>query len=143
MVTTVITVAWQFIIVLKLKKKLKFCAILPNRRGLYFIFLCSTIKHHFWSKIKGKIFFRFWIDPNKSVKIINYSMLFENPAVAAKLPFPYNVPPPMQAAAALPMPNLRWVAFILVLPHFLSEYIPKMQTIWMEYVLLMWVVEGR
>lgn len=26
-------------------------------------------------------------------------MLFENPAVAAKLPFPYNVPPPMQAAA--------------------------------------------
>ncbi|XP_037040912.1 RNA-binding protein Musashi homolog 2 isoform X2 [Bradysia coprophila] len=35
-------------------------------------------------------------------------MLFENPAVAAKLPFPYNVPPPMQAAAALPMPNLRY-----------------------------------
>lgn len=43
-------------------------------------------------------------------------MLFENPAaVAAKLPYPYNVPPPIQAAAAaaaaaaanLPMPNLR------------------------------------
>ena len=35
-------------------------------------------------------------------------MLFENPAVAAKLPFPYNVPPPIQAAAGLqPMPNLR------------------------------------
>lgn len=30
-------------------------------------------------------------------------MLFENPAVAAKLPFPYNVPPPIQAA----VPNLR------------------------------------
>lgn len=26
-------------------------------------------------------------------------MLFENPGVAAKLPFPYNVPPPIQAAA--------------------------------------------
>lgn len=33
-------------------------------------------------------------------------MLFENPAVAAKLPFPYNVPPPIQAAAAVP--NLRF-----------------------------------
>lgn len=33
------------------------------------------------------------------------NMLFENPAVAAKLPFPYNVPPPMQAATAVP--NLR------------------------------------
>lgn len=31
-------------------------------------------------------------------------MLFENPGVAAKLPFPYNVPPPMQAAAVA---NLR------------------------------------
>ncbi|XP_055902773.1 RNA-binding protein Musashi homolog Rbp6 isoform X2 [Eupeodes corollae] len=29
-------------------------------------------------------------------------MLFENPAIAAKLPFPYNVPPPIQAAAAVP-----------------------------------------
>ncbi|XP_055682839.1 RNA-binding protein Musashi homolog 2 [Lutzomyia longipalpis] len=29
-------------------------------------------------------------------------MLFENPAVAAKLPFPYNIPPPMQAAAGVP-----------------------------------------
>ena len=37
-------------------------------------------------------------------------MLFENPAVAAKLPFPYNVPPPLQAAAAAAaVPNLRWV----------------------------------
>jgi len=36
-------------------------------------------------------------------------MLFENPAVAAKLPFPYNVPPPLQAAAAAAaaVPNLR------------------------------------
>ncbi|KAL9890817.1 poly(U)-binding-splicing factor PUF60-B isoform X2 [Glossina fuscipes] len=35
-------------------------------------------------------------------------MLFENPAVAAKLPFPYNVPPPLQAAAAAAaaVPNL-------------------------------------
>lgn len=30
------------------------------------------------------------------------AMLFENPAVAAKLPFPYNIPPPMQAAAGVP-----------------------------------------
>ncbi|KRF78945.1 uncharacterized protein Dvir_GJ25610, isoform C [Drosophila virilis] len=39
-------------------------------------------------------------------------MLFENPAVAAKLPFPYNVPPPLQAAAAAAaaVPNLRYVA---------------------------------
>ncbi|KAH8265437.1 hypothetical protein KR038_007807 [Drosophila bunnanda] len=37
-------------------------------------------------------------------------MLFENPAVAAKLPFPYNVPPPLQAAAAAAaaVPNLRF-----------------------------------
>uniref|UniRef100_A0A1A9VGT0 Uncharacterized protein n=1 Tax=Glossina austeni TaxID=7395 RepID=A0A1A9VGT0_GLOAU len=37
-------------------------------------------------------------------------MLFENPAVAAKLPFPYNVPPPLQAAAAAAaaVPNLRY-----------------------------------
>lgn len=37
-------------------------------------------------------------------------MLFENPAVAAaKLPFPYNVPPPLQAAAAAAaaVPSLR------------------------------------
>ncbi|XP_055852457.1 RNA-binding protein Musashi homolog Rbp6 isoform X2 [Episyrphus balteatus] len=34
-------------------------------------------------------------------------MLFENPAVAAKLPFPYNVPPPIQAAAAA-VPSLRF-----------------------------------
>ncbi|CAD6996067.1 unnamed protein product, partial [Ceratitis capitata] len=34
-------------------------------------------------------------------------MLFENPALAAKLPFPYNVPPPLQAAAAAAaVPNL-------------------------------------
>ncbi|XP_070138075.1 uncharacterized protein msi isoform X4 [Drosophila bipectinata] len=35
-------------------------------------------------------------------------MLFENPAVPAKLPFPYNVPPPLQAAAAAAaaVPNL-------------------------------------
>ncbi|XP_016982156.1 poly(U)-binding-splicing factor PUF60 isoform X2 [Drosophila rhopaloa] len=39
-------------------------------------------------------------------------MLFENPAVAAKLPFPYNVPPPLQAAAAAAaaVPNLRSVS---------------------------------
>ncbi|KAH8335703.1 hypothetical protein KR074_011047 [Drosophila pseudoananassae] len=37
-------------------------------------------------------------------------MLFENPAVPAKLPFPYNVPPPLQAAAAAAaaVPNLRF-----------------------------------
>ncbi|XP_018796266.1 PREDICTED: poly(U)-binding-splicing factor PUF60 isoform X1 [Bactrocera latifrons] len=36
-------------------------------------------------------------------------MLFENPALAAKLPFPYNVPPPLQAAAAAAaVPNLRF-----------------------------------
>ncbi|KAH8383378.1 hypothetical protein KR009_008257 [Drosophila setifemur] len=37
-------------------------------------------------------------------------MLFENPAVAAKLPYPYNVPPPLQAAAAAAaaVPNLRF-----------------------------------
>lgn len=29
-------------------------------------------------------------------------MLFENPAVAANLPFPYNIPPPIQAAAGVP-----------------------------------------
>ncbi|XP_017104393.2 uncharacterized protein msi isoform X3 [Drosophila bipectinata] len=39
-------------------------------------------------------------------------MLFENPAVPAKLPFPYNVPPPLQAAAAAAaaVPNLRSVS---------------------------------
>lgn len=35
-------------------------------------------------------------------------MLFETP----KLPFSYNIPPPLQANATLPMPpNLRWVVF--------------------------------
>lgn len=34
-------------------------------------------------------------------------MLFENPAVAAKLPFPYNIPPPIQAAAGVP--QIRYV----------------------------------
>lgn len=33
-------------------------------------------------------------------------MLFENPAVAGKI-FPYNVPPPIQAAAAVPVQTLR------------------------------------
>lgn len=38
--------------------------------------------------------------------------------MAAKLPFPYNVPPPIQAAAALPMPNLRLVLVNFVVFHF-------------------------
>lgn len=35
-------------------------------------------------------------------------MLFENPIAGAKM-FPYNVPPPIQGAAAVPVQNLRFV----------------------------------
>uniref|UniRef100_A0A1A9WJU4 Uncharacterized protein n=1 Tax=Glossina brevipalpis TaxID=37001 RepID=A0A1A9WJU4_9MUSC len=60
-------------------------------------------------------------------------MLFENPAVAAKLPFPYNVPPPLQAAAAAAaaVPNLR-VAPDFSIMHWsynpeVSNFITKIQ----------------